>query len=225
MDVKNKGTVPTKTLTLSDLCTPGFTNCYSYTKMGGKDPTRIFVLPTGGEFMENVTGVCVAPVPNCSRYYPVAGFTYYIVVEFTAPSGMSTYVAVIANGNNTYPANSAVEGVVYSFVVYSKNLTGSLMAYIATNSSENKASFTGNLFMQNGKKGFTFTLLTNETGCGGKYSADCSSGNVTMSMNFTEVNSGIATYYYPPPYLLVIRDLTLRTPTYFAMWVAYKQEK
>ena len=223
MDLVNKGTVSTISISLSGVCTPDFVTCFSYPDLGGKNPTGIFILPPGGEFKENITGVCVVPETGCNAYYPVGNFTYYLVLKFTAPTGTYFYAPVIARGNNTYPGNSAVQGVVYSFNVFSKNLSGSVNAYIATNSSEDHAGFVGNLYMESGKSTFTYRLLANTTGCGGKYSPDCSAGNVTMTMPFSTVTSGIATKYFPGPYLLVVRDLTLRRVTYFAMWVNYKQ--
>ena len=78
--------------------------------------------------------------------------------------------------------------------------------------------------MATGKSVFAYRLLQNITGCGGKFTPDCSAGNVSMTMPFSTVTTGIATKYFPGPYLLVIRDLTLRRVTYFAMWVTYKQE-
>jgi hypothetical protein len=224
MDLVNKGTVSTISLSIDSVCIPGFTTCFSYTGLGGKASTGIFILPPGGEFKENLTGICVVPETGCSAYYPLSNFTYYIVLKITAPSGTSTLVPVVARGNNTYPGNSPVQNVVYSFNVFSKNLSGYLNAYIATNSSAPHATYVGGLYMATGKSVFAYRLLQNITGCGGKFTPDCSAGNVSMTMPFSTVTTGIATKYFPGPYLLVIRDLTLRRVTYFAMWVTYKQE-
>jgi len=223
MDLLNKGTVSTISISLSGVCTPGFSTCFAYGDLGGKNPTGIFILPPGGEFKENMTGVCVVPETGCNAYYPVGNFTYYLVLKFTSPSGTFSYIPVEARGNNTYPGNSAVQNVVYSFDVFSKNLSGSLNAYIGTNSSADHASLAGSLYMQAGRSTFTYRLLSNVTGCGGKFTPDCSAGNITMTMPFSTVTSGISTKYFPGPYLLVIRDLTLRRVTYFGMWVNYQQ--
>ena len=172
---------------------------------------------------ENITGVCVVPETGCTSYHAVANFSYYLVLKFTSPAGKFAFVGVVARGNNTYPVNTAVEGVVYTFDVYNKNGSGVLNAYIATNASEDRARFAGYLYMQNGKGVYNFKLLTNTTSCDINGLVDCSSGNFTMTMRFYTVSSGIATPYYPPPYMLVVRDAAKRTPVYFAMWVQYKQ--
>jgi hypothetical protein len=222
--IKNVGAVSTASLTLFGICTPGFANCYNYTTIGGPKPEHVFVLAPKRSYVEYLPGVCVAPEMACTNYHPVANFTYYLVVRFTALSGKSVYLAVATKATDTSPTSTAVQGVVYSFPVFSKNSSGSLTAYIKINPSASKAAFSGTLYTQRQGGVFTLALLSKIAGCGGAYPVACSTGNVTMSMKFSTVTAGVATPLYPGPFLLVVRDLTSKRLTYFAMWVQYKQK-
>lgn len=217
MRIKNTGTDWTQSLTVAGICLPGFKGCYSYAS--GKAITKAFFLAPQGSYVENITGVCVVPVTNCNYYYPVVNFTYYFQVNFKFESGATTSLAVIAMANNTYPYYSAVSDLQYQLTTFPKNGSGALNVNIIMNSSLDHATFIGTLFTRATTGALTVQLLSNKTACGSTLAIDCSSGNLTLTDRFSSVTTGIGTPYSPLPYLLVVRDLTVRRLTYFAVWV------
>lgn len=230
MKVHNLGPSTTNLLTVSNICTPAPQVCYNYRTMAGSYFQEIFVLPPKKIFMANLTGVCVVAISSCKTYFPVANVTYYLQVKFGFVDGTTVLVSVSAMANNTwskYP--SAVTGISSSSLkVVPANLTGILNVTVDVNSSLPFATFRTKLdgYLKP-SSAFSGTILTNDTGCGGTISSDCSAP-VTVISRFYTVLTGIT----PGPwYAVVVRDTTdidNKTggfpdadvhPSSFAIWV------
>lgn len=226
LDVKNTGTDWTSSLAITGICTPNLAACYSYQTLSGSSLKKLFVLAPKGEFVENITGICVVPISSCTHYRPVVNFSYYYAVTFGFANGGSTTLPLVVKANNTYTLtpkfnNTAnVWGLAYQLDTFPKNGTGRLTVSILVNDSLYAGNFTESLYTRVGKAAFTTRLLYNVTGCGGSLSQDCSIGMVNGTTNFPSVQTGIGTPYFPLPYLLSIRDLTVRGTVYFAVWVS-----
>jgi hypothetical protein len=230
MKVHNLGPSTTNLLTVISICTPAPQVCYNYRTMAGSYFQETFVLPPKRIFMANLTGVCTIAISSCKTYFPVANETYYLEVKFSLIDGTTVTVPVSATANNTwskYP--SAVTGIGSSSLkVVPANLTGMLNVTVNVNSSLPYASFTTKLdgYLKP-SSAFSGTILTNDTGCGGAFSSDCSAP-VTVISRFYTVLTGII----PGPwYAVVVRDTTdidNKTggfpdadvhPSSFAIWV------
>jgi hypothetical protein len=219
MDAKNTGTLWTKNLTVAGICTPGFKSCYSYDTLSGHSLTGTFALAPQAEYVYNVPGICVVPVASCTQLYPVANSSYYFEVSIGYASGVPTLVQVTARASNTYPLSAAVQGLAYQLDTFPKNGSGRLTVNISMNSSLSSANFIVSMLTRLKTGGFTQRLLYKTIGCGGNSPVDCSSGNLIMIKTFSTVQTGIGTPIYLLPYLLTVRDLTVRGTVYFAVWV------
>jgi hypothetical protein len=224
IDIKNTGTAWMKSLTVADICTPGFTTCYSYKTLSGDSLTQTFILAPKAEFVDTILAACVVPVPSCTYYHPVAHFSYYYKITFNYQSGASVTLPVTMTAINTAPfqgAYVALQSLTYSLDTFSKNSSGRLAVDIFVRSdvlsvSNSSAQFIASLNTRVGTNSFNHVLLSKEAGC-----ADgCPAGNMTIVKSFSTVHTGLGTPVYPMPYLLLVRDLTVHVePVFFAVWI------
>ncbi len=220
LQVKNVGSTWTSTIGITGICTPGLGRCYSYPTLSGKASTQIFVLGPSQEFLDNMSNVCVVPLGGCLHYKPVVNGTYYYAVTVGFADGKSKTFPVTVMDNNTYPFTASVEGLGEDLYVSPVNGSGVLNVTIDVNSSLNAGNFTEALYASVDKSAFADRLLYNETGCGGALPQDCSNGVIFGITNFTSEQTGIGTPVYQPPFLLVVRDLTVKhEDLYFTIWV------
>ncbi len=220
LHVKNVGTVWTRSLSVTGVCAPTpDLICFNYKGLSGRTITRVFVLAPQGEYVMNISGICVVPVSGCNHFYPVVNYTYYLTVAFTFSSGVTSNSAIAVLANNTYAPRTAVYGLQYQLFSFPQNGSGRLNTFILMNETLESANFIGQMYSESGRGLFTTRLLYNRTSCSLEGFVDCSSGNLTLTVGFSSVESGIGTPFFPPPYLLTVRDLTVRTATYFAIWV------
>jgi len=222
LDVKNTGTVWTKNVTVVGICTPGFKNCFSYKAFAGHPLTANFALAPQEEYVYSSPHMCVVPVASCHHFYPVAGSSYYFEVSIGYINGASVALHLYVKAVHAFPLYSTVQGLTYQLDTSDSNGSGRLTVKIFMNSSLASANFTGATYTRAGKGEFTQQLLYGTTGCGGNWPTSCSSGKLAMVNTFSTVWTGIGTPAYPLPYLLLVRDLTVRgppAPIYFAAWV------
>lgn len=224
IDIKNTGPEWTKSLTIADICTPGFTSCYGYKSLSGHSVTQTFILAPKAEFTDGLVALCVVPVTGCTYYHPVADFTYYYEVSLAFSTGAPVLLKVAASVLTTAPFQGqyvSLEGLTYQLSTFVKNGSGRLTVNILVNpdalAAENRsAQFIASIYDRVGAGKFTQRLLSKEAGC-----ADgCPAGNMTIVDTFSTVRTGIGTPAFPRPYLLVVRDLTVKVePVYFAVWI------
>ncbi|QQG49494.1 MAG: hypothetical protein HY247_04130 [archaeon] len=214
LTVKNNGPLPTQNLSVTKICTPGFQTCYDYGKFAGKPYSKIFVLPSGKEYVDNLTRICVMPIIHCSRYFPVVNATYYFNVKFSFDGGSSVTLPVTAKTNNTYAPRTSVFEITPQLTSFSGNLSGRMMVTITVNDTLDGANYTASLDVYAAKTGYTMSVLSNRTGCGLAWGTDCADG-VTIVSSFSTVDTGIGTG--GNFYALVINDESYRY-TNFAIW-------
>jgi hypothetical protein len=210
MVVTNLGPSTTQTLAVTGICTPGPVKsqvCYAYRSMAGASYQETFVLPPKKSFLANLSGVCVIAISSCKTYLPVANSTYYLQITFSYADGTAVLVPVSATATNTwskYPT-AITDLTLASLKIVSANLTGLLNVTVGVNSSLPFATFTTKLdgyFKPS--NAFSGTILTNDTGCGGTFSSDCSQPVIVLARFYT-VLTGIT----PGPwYSVVVRDTT-----------------
>jgi hypothetical protein len=224
LDLKNTGLISTRNVSIVGVCTPGFTACGTYQGLSGSTLTKTFILPGGGEYWMNFTGVCVMPLAVCHRYLPTAGGLYYFRVAVGFVGGRTSTVSLAVKGNNTFPLKAAFQGMDPKLTVYSKNLSGVLSIGVLVNSSLNHASFASTLLGRDSKGMFTARLIQNRTSCGVNLAVDCGQGYVNITNKFSTVLTGITTQFFPGPYILTVQDLTKATQPFFAEWITPTKE-
>jgi hypothetical protein len=204
---------------MTGICTPDFKSCYSYQDLSGKAVTVTFALAPKAEYTLAVAVTCVVPVPACDDYRPVASFSYYYAVEVTFVSGAPNILPVTAKAINTDPSTAAFQGLTYKLDAFPSNSSGRLVANISVNPSLSKASFDVYVWGRVGTEDFVKKLLYKTTGCGGSKPVACSSGDLVSTDVFSTVRTGIGTPINPVPYLLAVRDLSLKGTVYFVVWI------
>ncbi|MGD1055444.1 MAG: hypothetical protein ABR867_05115 [Nitrososphaerales archaeon] len=221
LDIKNTGTVWTKNLTVSAICSSDLLDCYSYKALAGHVLTRTFALAPKSEYVYVIAGVCVVPLPSCAMYHPVTNFSYYYAVTVGFETGPSAIFPVTATATNTSPHNLSFQGITYTLKASPKVGQGELNLNILLNPVVHVASFVVSMNAHLGKGAFTWRLLTLKTGCGSTNQVACSAGNLILDRPFSTVATGIGTPIHPPPYLLIVQDMQakLKSTVYFAVWV------
>ncbi len=214
LDVYNKGPSATTEMEVTELCSPGFFTCLSYKKLSGVFYTSIFVLPAGRTFSANFTGICYFPILGCKRYFPVTGSEYYLDVEFLFAKGSPVTVPLSVLSNNTWAPRTSVTNITSNAIAFEGNLTGRLYVNVTSNFNVNAVNYTTSLnAYKSAGRGYSTSLIENETGCGGSLPTACGSP-IPVLIDFNSVQTDL----YPGGYAaVVVHDLNV-TGTYFAMW-------
>ncbi|MGD0318936.1 MAG: hypothetical protein ABSB56_04510 [Nitrososphaerales archaeon] len=132
VDITNTGQTATKTIQVLDACSPD----YSYCRGLGASPVT-FVLPPGGEYVENFTPIFSNPW--ISTLASIPGQTYYFKLQVTFAKGNQENVSVAAKAtgttslydrSNSYPfqviSTIAIEDVSSSSLTLFGNLRGGM---------------------------------------------------------------------------------------------------